>query len=462
MAGLLCAVFAVALGCLLVYSFADFTFLKPRWAAGLIIFGAGTAVGIGLTSCLFFVLRLAIPGAPRLSIWTEIALIAWTGYKSFRGKKPAAADTVIRPFPLNPLLLVALVLTLVVVTSAIAGAWDANPQGSWDAWNIWNLRARFLLAGGQLAQRSWSPMPATHSEYPLLLSAFVARCWAYGHSASVAVPIATSYFFLLALVALTTGGLALLRSQSLGLLVGLALLGTPTVLHEVPAQYADIPLACYLAGTLVLMLLDYPVLAGVFASMAAWTKDEGVLFLAVFLAATGIFRPRQVLRIVAGALPVSLLVFSFKAVFVRGTTSLLGSSLPGLVPRLRDPSRYWRIMGAFGSEFAGMGLDWYHPVLPLLALAIVLRFDRDRRRDQFFCGAIYASLLLAYFCVYLITSNDLGWQLQTSLSRLLVQLWPCLLLAAFIGLRAPESTASVPLPIATPSKGAKARRKTKA
>src|SRR5580704_3475516 len=133
MAGLLCAVFAVALGCLLVYSFADFTFLKPRWAAGLIIFGAGTAVGIGLTSCLFFVLRLAIPGAPRLSIWTEIALIAWTGYKSFRGKKPAAADTVIRPFPLNPLLLVALVLTLVVVTSAIAGAWDANPQGSWDA-----------------------------------------------------------------------------------------------------------------------------------------------------------------------------------------------------------------------------------------------------------------------------------------------------------------------------------------
>src|SRR5437660_1023992 len=145
--------------------------------------------------------------------------------------------------------------------------WAANPFGNWDAWSIWNLHARFLAAGGEFASRAWSSMPEAHPEYPLLVSAFVARCWAFGNTTSIAVPIATSYLFLLALVAMATGGMALLRSQSLGLLLGLGLLGTPTLLHEVPSQYADIPLACYLAGALVFLLLNRPILAGVLASM---------------------------------------------------------------------------------------------------------------------------------------------------------------------------------------------------
>ena len=135
----------------------------------------------------------------------------------------------------------------------------------------------------------------------------------------------------------------------------------------------------------------------------------------------------------------------------------MSSSAPGLLHRLADAGRYWQVTGAFAGAFLGMMVDWYHPVLPVLILAVALRFDRRYQRDALFTGGICVLMLLGYFGIYIITSNDLTWQLQTSLNRLFVQIWPSLLLAAFAGLRAPESMAI--LEAAAP---AKARRKAKA
>jgi hypothetical protein len=462
MTGVLWALFAVVLGCLAVYRWSDLKTVQPRWAAGLLVLGAGIAMGIGLTSCLFFVSRLALPGVPGVPMWIEMAGLVWVCYEVFRMRRAAAGSATMPRFPYNFPLAAALIVALVLVTSVMNVVWDSIPQGNWDAWSIWNLRARFLAAGGGLGQRAWSPMAgSTHPEYPLLTSAFVARCWAYGRTVlngdANAVPMAVSYLFFLALLALATGGVAVLRSRSLGLLLGLSLLGSPLLLMEVPAQYADVPLACYFMGALLFWLLDRPVLAGAFAGLAAWTKDEGLLFLAVFFLGSAIFKRGQVPRLIAGALPAGALALFFKAHLATGTSSLLSSSAPGLLHRLADVGRYWQVTGAFAGAFPGMMVDWYHPVLPVLILAVALRFDRGHRRDALFTGGICGLMLLGYFGIYIITSNDLTWQLQTSLNRLLVQIWPSLLLAAFAGLRAPESM--VTTEAAAP---AKARRKARA
>jgi hypothetical protein len=462
MMALLWAIFAVILGCLLVHRFSDLKSVQPRWAGGLLVFGAGIAVGIGLTSCLFFVSRLAIPGVPGLPMWIEIAGLVWVGYEVFRMWKATAAGAGTPPFPYNFALASALLVALIMVTSVMSIAWDSIPEGNWDAWSIWNLRARFLAAPGDLAQRAWSPLVvSTHPEYPLLTSAFVARCWTYGHTvlseSQTAVPIATSYLFFLSLLALVTGGIAALRSRSLGLLAGLLLLGSPLVLMEVPAQYADVPLACYFMGALLFGLLDRPILAGAFAGFAAWTKDEGFLFLAVFLVGSAIFKRKQFPRLIAAALPAAALVLFFKAVLARGTPSLMSSSAPGLVHRLLDVGRYWQVAGAFVGGFLGMMVDWYHPALPVIILAVALRFDRTHKRDALFTGGICLLVLLGYFGIYVITPNDLAWQLQTSLNRLFVQVWPSLLLAVFVGLRTPEGMVKIAAPAP-----AKARRKARA
>jgi hypothetical protein len=444
MAGLFAILLALALGCALVLRFANLTSLQPRWAAALVIFGSGTALGIGLTSILFLVALLLVPGLPSLAMWLEIGVLAGVSYDLFRHSKSAVPTKPPRSFPWNLVLMAGLILALTLVITAMSGAWENNPQGNWDAWAIWNLRARFLASGGSVAHRAWSPLlGATHPEYPLLTSAFVARAWTYSHTLSAAVPIAVSCLFFLALISIATGGMAAWRSGPLGLLLGLSLAATPTLVHAVPDQYADIPLACYFTGALMLAFLDHPALAGLLAGLAAWTKDEGLLFVAVFLVAAAIIRRHQLLRLLAGAALGGGVAVLFKTILAPGNASLLSASLPLLGQHLSDPGRYRQVVAAMGAQFIDMASGWYHPILPALSLAIALRFDIQRRRDVMFCSTVAVLLLAGYFAVYVITPNDLTWQLQTSLSRLYVQFWPILLLAIWTALRAPETTAIV-------------------
>lgn len=435
---------AVLLGCLLVYRWTDLRFLQPVWAAWLLIFGAGAAGGIGLTSCLFFVCG-ALLGIPMATLVLELAAILWLGYEAFRRHKPQAQTTAgTRPPVALPWIAGALLLALGLATAAMAIAWDLTPHGNWDAWAIWNLRAKFLASPAGLAQRAWSPVLAatSHPAYPLLVSSFVGRCWAFSHSLTQAAPVATSYLFFIALTALVAGGLTVFRGPTLGLLGALILASTPSLLHEVATQYADVPLACYFAGALVFALLERQVLAGIFAGFAAWTKDEGLLVLIVVLVAISVLRRRAILPAVAGALPVTILVASFK-MLAGGSAPQLSTNPAAASHQLLDVARIGTVAGAFGREFVAMGAGWYHPVMPLVILALILGFHREYRREAAFCGAIAAALLLSLFGVYMVTANDLTWILQTSLSRILLQVWPALLLAGLIGLRVPETAAIV-------------------
>jgi hypothetical protein len=440
---------AVVLGCAMVYRFGRLREFQPLWAAVLLVFGAGTAAGIGVTSCLFFVCRVTVPGMPKLALLIESAILVWLVYEVWRKRDRSPRTSAGESSPFTLLLTLAMLVALSVATSAMADAWEANPQGGWDAWSIWNLRARFLAVGTQ-PQRAWSgELTWTHPEYPLLTSAFIARCWAYAGSIADAAPIAASYSFFIALIAILTGGLAAWRSRSLGLLCGLVLLASPSFLREVSAQYADIPLACYSAGATMLLLLDRPLIAGLFAGLAAWTKDEGILFLAVFLTVTAILRHKQISQAAAGAIPGAALTAIFKLALAPRVSVVFGGGVSALIRRAADPGRIGQVLSAFAHEFGAMRPGWYHPILPLIALVIALRYDRARRPDLLLAGAIPAATLVGSLIVFLITPFDLQWQLQTALGRVIVQVWPSLLLFAFAGLRTPES-AVIAMPAASP------------
>jgi len=444
MAAIAWILLSVALGCLLVYRFAGLRALQPRWAVWLLVYGAGAPIGIGFTSCLFFVLRLILPGMPQLALWIRLALLAALGYDCWRKRTPAMKQGSLPRFSYTPLLWIVFALSLVIVTNAMSAAWQANPQGNWDAWSIWNLRARFLTASDGLAPRAWSPMLSfTHPEYPLLLSSFVASCWTDTGSMSDAVPIATAYLFFLALLSTITGGIAGLRGAVPGVLAGLCLMGVPAVLTEVPSQYADVPLACFMAGAALFALLDCPAMAGVLAGFAAWTKDEGLLFLAILFAAIAVLKRPKLLRFCYGAAPAAALVLAFKFVIAPSTHSLLSGAQGSMASKLTDWSRFQIIAAAMVREIFAWNVGWYHPVLPIVVLAVALGFDRRRLRDSLFCLAIGLTLLLGYFGVYVITPNDLRWQLQSSLTRLFVQICPIMLIAALVAIHVPE-----PAPVA--------------
>ena len=451
MTGVLWLVEAILLGCLLVYRYGNLGEVDNAAARILLIFGAGTAGGIGLTSILFFLAGVLL-GSPMLAMALELAALAGAAYLAFRAGKRGPGER--KPWSWATLALWAsLFLALAAATSGMAAAWQEIPHGNWDAWATWNLRARYLVSDSGLASRAWSPMLAgvTHIEYPLLVPAFVARCWSFSHSGSTVVPAATSYAFFLALVSLVGGAIMALRGTALGIAGALVLTCTPSLLREVPAQYADVPVACYMAGALVFVLLDRPWMAGILGGLGVWTKNEGWLFLAALLLATAVWKRRAIPRIAAGVLPAGLLALAFKLSLPKTGAAQLGGNLPAAIHQVGDVNRYAAVLGEFGRGAADMGAGWYHPILPLAIVMLAAGFDRQRRSDALFSAAVAGVLLAGFFAVYIVTGYDLNWQLQTSLPRLLVQAWPLLVITAFVGLASVKLQAA---PRAAPSRKA--------
>ncbi|HYL80999.1 MAG TPA: hypothetical protein VEU07_09310, partial [Candidatus Acidoferrum sp.] len=101
---------------------------------------------------------------------------------------------------------------------------------------------------------------------------------------------------------------------------------------------------------------------------------------------------------------------------------------------------------------------WYHPLWPVLALCVLLRFRRDGRRDVIPAGAVTLAMLLGYFFVYVVAPADLNWQVGTTLDRLAAQLWPAVVISVFALLRAPEEFA--PAAEASPARPRSSRKRT--
>jgi hypothetical protein len=339
-----------------------------------------------------------------------------------------------------------------------------RPHGGWDAWAMWNMRARFLFRGGDHWKDVFSVLGELHPDYPFLVPGVVARAWSYLGSAPVSVPAAASLGFMLATVFLLVSSLRLIRGGSQGYVAGIVLLGASAFTRHGASQYADVYIGFFFLAAVVLASLAFEgaterrgvmILAGTAAALAAWTKNEGILFLFFFLAAgtliSGIFDGaraglRRLALLAAGALPIALLVLYFKMRLAPPTDILVEQQGGALLARLLDPSRYATVTKAF--LVAGV---WKF-LLPVLAVyLLLLGLDRDRARGKGFLVSVATllAMFVSYFMVYVTTSKPLEWHLGTSLDRVLVQLWPSFLFSFFLLVRVPES-----LLVAVPSSAA--------
>ena len=353
---------------------------------------------------------------------------------------------------------------LVALGFAAAGFVDgsrSNPFGGWDAWTIWNLRAEFLAQNDASWRNAFSSLlNRTHADYPLLTSGFIASCWnLMGSAGAVSAPIAVAAIFTFATAGLMVSALTILRGWSAGLLAGLILLVSPRFLLEAPNQYADVPLGFYYAAAVALTLLAANasqgaeklfILAGLAAGFAAWTKDEGLLFLVLFglgIAGLSVVTrawPRKTLLglAVGAALPLFILLF-FKLFLAPSVGTLASHGLSATTGKLFQLSRYVQVAQAFWREGFGFGAGTIHPFIPLAILVVSLGMHPVRRRQTGVIAliSVLLAVLAGYFVRFVITPDDLAWHLSTALGRLYVQLWPSFILLAFWVIRTPEETA---------------------
>jgi hypothetical protein len=338
----------------------------------------------------------------------------------------------------------------------------AHPHGEgWDAFAIWNLHARFLFLGGAHWRDGFNSMiPWSHPDYPLLLPAAIAHLWSYlGHDDPLA-PAMVGLIFTFSALALLVSSLAWLRGRNVAMLGGLALSSTPFFVEQGTSQYADVPLSFFILATFVLLHmarsqnhnnqnLAAMMLSGTAASFAAWTKNEGLLFLSALLVAqvwaaisssrqqdssselAGKWRPFA--YFVSGAAPLLCLIAWFKhTIAVRGD---LLSSPSIMIQKILTPTRYWIILQWFAKELVRFGNWWIIPgTMAMLAFSLLsLRRRKPDSSPLLHLSILTLILTLAgYFAIYLITPRDLYWHLRFSLNRLFLQLWPSAIFLFFL------------------------------
>jgi hypothetical protein len=429
--------------------------------------------GLGIFSVVFFLMRLL--GATQLMVADLVVfalLIVSFLLRRTHATTPKALAPVIGkpagPVWFHRVLNAAFVIAMASATYAAILRTLAHPHGDgWDPFSVWNLHARFLFLGGSHWRDGFtSLLPGSHPDYPLLLSAAIAHFWTFlGHD-SPAVPAIIGPVFTCITVGLLFSALSILRGSLQAMLATIVLVATPAFIEQGTSQYADVPLSFFYLATIVLLCLhDHDAvddrsrrywgslaLAGLAAAFAAWTKNEGQLFLCAVVASRLFVlisprRRRQARRehlspdpkdwIGLAALlilvaPAILFIAWFKHSMPSGD---LLSDPGSWLRKLSDPARYWVVIQWYMKAFFRFGHWVIIPgTLTLIAFWVVARKQNQSGLQPGIRTSILALVLTlaGYFAIYVITPNDIYWQLRFSLTRVLLQLWPSTIFLVFL------------------------------
>ncbi len=468
---------ALALAALLCFV-SGFALASLGWSrastSATLLLRVSLAVGYGIAifSLTFFLWRIAGITHLKLADGVIAALLLvlwlWSRKKAVSPLDSISSADAGYPAWFRRTITVSFVVALAAALYSAVMRCLAHPHGDgWDAFSIWNLHARFLALKGPEWRDVFTPaIPWSHPDYPLLTPAAIAHFWSYLGRDAAYVPTAIGFAFTFATAGLLYATLSTLRGRVAAMLGGLALLATPSVIEQGTSQYADVPLSFFILATITLLCLHAEaysdnnsrllVSAGAAAGFAAWTKNEGLLFLGAVLAARILFFwspkseaptehiPRTLrnlwrasVPLALGALPLVLVIVIFKH-WVAGPGDLFGA--PGTIFRkLLEPARYWAVIQWYAKSFLRFGhWLWIPGTILLPGLYFATKRGRRERSSGFQVSRLALLVTLAgYFAIYLITPYDIYWHLRFSLGRLFLQLWPSAIFLFFLSMPEP-------------------------
>ncbi len=302
------------------------------------------------------------------------------------------------------------ILVDIVVLVVLLCAAFQQPHGGWDAWAIWNTKAKFI------ASDSWNQLFSPHlawmhPDYPLLLPLIIAGMWTLLGTATHLIPLAIAVLF--------SWSLYLLVKHWVGLWPALLMISLPAFIRWSGSQYADIPLALFLLLGLWFLYKQKFLFSGLAFGLAIFTKNEGmmyfILILVTFLLVFRNFKP--VASMLLGASPGIIPLFIIK--HLAPTNEFLAHA-----PTL-SMERFPLVLNGFAHEFLTWkewGLFWF----AVVALFVLL--PKKTSWSRFF--SLFLGLCcVAFFLIYLATPQDVTWHIATSFNRLLIQILPVIIVA---------------------------------
>jgi 4-amino-4-deoxy-L-arabinose transferase-like glycosyltransferase len=419
--------------------------------------GLGTGLGLGFASLLAFLLLSVTKGLDAFMAIQFILLacgivLAWINWKN-NPLLPVRIELIRIQKILSGVFLFVLVITLAATIMEGSRA----PSGQIDAWLIYNRTARFIFRDPGNWQTIASPKLywLFHADYPLLVPVNIAGAWKALGSENIYAAQAQSAYYLFGLICVLTGALGFLRSTGQAVLAGIVLLGMPVIFVAATRQEADIPLSFFILSSMALLFLynqevspAFISLSGLAAGFAAWTKNEGLLFLITGGIAWSLllYSRKQTGRLkwyFLGLFLPTLVVLAFNF-FLAPPNDIIGVELfPSLFTRLTSTKIFVTIAQKFMAQFFTFG-GGSITIFLLVVYGLILGLDRSKNQRLPAMAAVSALLLQlgGYFLVFMLTPHDINWQLRSSLYRLILHLVPAALLILFATITDPETVFS--------------------
>lgn len=398
---------------------------QARWLSFIMIFLLGAYHLIRLLSYLKF-------SAPQI----DFSFFAAARFKKMFSRQ-ALAGTLLSA---SSLILFCCVFQRFVRQFISASCWEIF--GGWDARFIWNLKAKFFFRSPEEWAGMFRPeLSFSHPDYPLLLPGAVCWGWNWSGKEILIWPALVAFLFMACLGLMVLWYLFSYVSPWSGFWACSYFLMIGTYQFWAATQYADIPVCFFMTSSIITLLAavradDKRVffLAGLLAGMAAWTKNEGLLFTgwaALILAAALFMNPMPVsdkknqagFFITGLGLPL-LNVFYLKT-FLAKTGDYLGSG--------RTLSEYFSIVFGDGAKTRALlsgfqtymtNFEEWNGLWILFFCALLAGFSIKRKeilKNSGWIPAAAAILIeLGYFAVMHTSPHEIKWQIETALTRLLL------------------------------------------
>ncbi len=424
--------------------------LRPRGKNDLplIIFlapGAGLAITAFILFYSFLFLdRLSLPFAWIAHGLALCGLLAWyflpQDQKSESGRPPTMWDI----FSWAALALLVIPLGLYA---------QAYPMGGWDAWQVWNLKAKFLYLGGEdwksiLDPSQWRSSP----HYPIFLPLVIVWGWIWTGEPAPFVPLCVSILFTFSTAALLYGGLRRLTQSRLAILPALLLLTLPLYVQLGTSQYADIVLSYYLLAALFCSLLahqtrrqGFVLLAGGFLGVLSFIKPEGAMAALILVLLNILFLSRGrswdenertwfgfIGALFIFALPTAL----FALLYSPGNQTFIN----GLVSA-EKPSQGARLGFTLVAFFISMISRHWHALWLIILAGVVIGWRKAFKREILIVPLfllVYTAMIIFYY--WMNTYFEISWWMKNTVARILLTLLPVALLWAFCAVRGIRKT----------------------
>lgn len=314
------------------------------------------------------------------------------------------------------------------------------PEGGWDAWAVWNFKAKFLFLAGDEWQNMFSPILWRSSpHYPLLLPLINVWGWLFLKEPALIIPMITAVLFTVMTIGILAFGLKELTKTHISFLAGFVLLTIPFYLTLATSQYADIVLGFFALSSLWCLIKvklensqGYALLSGIFLGVLGFTKPEGlVASLLIAILSIPYLVWQNKLKDKKNVLTSFFLAFffcslptiAFSLFFASPNITFINGLASSAKPS--DMERLWAILQFFPQELTSR--KWQGIWLITFAGILLGRkklFSPHLILIPFFLFS-YLGITILYYLLN--TYFEINWWLEMTLNRILFSLLPAVL-----------------------------------